>query len=304
MVGHRVIGVDVGGTKVATATLDGVTLEVRSPVPTTLTDGEALLAQLTELIIACGPAEAVGIGVPSVVDFATGTVRASVNIPLRGVPLRQRLTEAVGMPVFVDNDANAAALAEAFDDALQPVARHLLMITVGTGIGGGLVIDGRVFRGSTGAAPELGHIVMGADLRDGAPSAGERPPHPGTFEALASGTALDGLGAPLGFDGGEELVAAAERGDERAVDALRILGERLGIGIANGINLFDPELVVIGGGVSNAGELLLEPARRTAWTYVIEGVGTGTRIERARHGPQAGVRGAALMARQEMEAHG
>ena len=102
----------------------------------------------------------------------------------------------------------------------------------------------------------------------------------------------------------DRLVVRAQRGDAAALDALRILGERLGVGIASCINLFDPELVVVGGGVSTAGELLLQPARDTAWTFVIEGVGTRTRIERARHGPQAGVRGAALLARQEMDTHG
>lgn len=300
----RVIGVDVGGTKVATAVLDDRTLEVHPPVPTTLTDEDALLAQLVGLVRGLGRADAVGLGVPSVVDWATGTIRSSVNIPLHGVPLRERLERELGMPVFVDNDASVAALAEAFDEDLEPVARHLVMITLGTGVGGGVVIDGRVFRGATGAAPELGHVVMGADLQHGAPPADDRPPHPGTFEALASGTALDHLARPKGWGDGEDVVRAAGAGDERALDVLRVLGERLGVGIANCINLFDPELVVIGGGVSNAGELVLAPARDVAWTYVIEGVGTRTRIERARHGPQAGVRGAALLARQEMEAHG
>jgi glucokinase len=299
-----VIGVDVGGTKVATARLDGDAFELHPPVPTTLTDTEALIAQLVGLVRQHGEAEAVGIGVPSVVDFATGTIRTSVNIPLQGVPLRERLEAELGTKVFVDNDATVAALAEAFDEDLEPVAKHLVMITLGTGVGGGVVIDGRIFRGATGAAPELGHIVLGLDLTDGAPVPTGRPPHPGTFEALASGTALDELAAPGGWPDGEQVVAAAEQGDERALRLLQVLGERLGVGIATCINLFDPELVVIGGGVSNAGELVLAPARDMAWKYVLEGVGTRTRIERARHGPQAGVRGAALLARQEMHEHG
>jgi glucokinase len=300
----RTIGVDVGGTKVAVATLDDASLDARPPVPTELAGPEELIAQLVALVRACGPADAVGLGVPSVVDFATGTVRSSVNIPLRGVPLRERLQDALGVPVFVENDASVAALAEAFDEAFAPVAQSLVMVTVGTGIGGGAIIGGRIFRGTTGAAPELGHILIGADLDGGAPSPAARPPHPGSFEVLAAGRALDRLGAERGIGDGPAVVAAAERGDAEAADAVRILGERLGIGIANVINLFDPELVVVGGGVSRAGELLLAPARETAWRFVIEGVGTRTRIVPARHGPQAGVRGAALLARQEMEGHG
>ena len=136
------------------------------------------------------------------------------------------------------------------------------MITVGTGIGGGIVLDGRVFRGATGAAPELGHIIVGADLRDGAPAPLPRAPQPGSLELLASGRALDQLGRERGFADGSAVVDGAQDGDESALEALRILGERLGIGIANVVNLFDPDLVVIGGGVSRAGELLLEPARR------------------------------------------
>jgi glucokinase len=226
--------------------------------------------------------------------------RTSVNIPLQGVPLRQILTDALGFPAFVDNDATVAALAEAFDDDLRPIAQTLVMITVGTGIGGGIVINGRIFRGATGAAPELGHIIIGADLRTGAPAPGKLPEHD-SLEYLASGRALDRLGHARGLGDGLAVVDAARAGDEQAKDAMRILGERLGIGIANVINTFDPELVVIGGGVSNAGDLLLDPAKRVAAEFVIPGVGTRTEIRLARYGPQAGVRGAALLARQELE---
>jgi glucokinase len=226
--------------------------------------------------------------------------RTSVNIPLQGVPLRQILTDALGFPAFVDNDATVAALAEAFDDDLRPIAQTLVMITVGTGVGGGIVINGRIFRGATGAAPEIGHIIIGADLRTGAPTPGKLPEHD-SLEYLASGRALDRLGHERGLGDGLAVVDAARAGDEQALDAMRILGERLGIGIANVINTFDPELVVIGGGVSNAGDLLLDPAKRVAAEFVIPGVGTRTEIRLARYGPQAGVRGAALLARQELE---
>ena len=303
-VGDRLIGVDVGGTKVSVAVLeDGVLSE---PVlrPTVLSDSEALVDQLAEAIEDAGPADAVGIGVPSVIDFETGSARSSVNIPLQGVPLRQLLTDRVGIPAFVDNDATVAALAEAHDDDLNLIAASLVMITVGTGVGGGIVIDGRIYRGVTGAAPELGHIIVAADLTDGAPPRAERQPHHASLEYMAAGRALDRLGEARGLGDGTAVVAAARDGDPDARECMRILGERLGVGIANVVNIFDPELVVIGGGVSVAGELLLDPAKESAARFILPGVGTQTRIELARYGPQAGVRGAALLAGQELEREG
>src|SRR5207302_3743930 len=109
---------------------------------------------------------AVGIGVPSVVEFDTGRVVSSVNVPLADVPLRQVLGERLGVPVFVDNDASVAALAEAHDEELQLVARNLVMLTIGTGVGGGIVLAGRIYRGSTGGAGELGHTSVGLGLQD------------------------------------------------------------------------------------------------------------------------------------------
>jgi glucokinase len=297
---ERLIGVDVGGTKVSVAVLEDGRLSDPVLRPTDQSGSDELVAQLIEAIRAAGPADAVGVGVPSVIDFETGMARTSVNIPLQGVPLRQLLTDALGFPAFVDNDATVAALAEAFDDDLRPIAQTLVMVTVGTGVGGGIVINGRIFRGATGAAPEIGHLIIGADLRAGAPALGKAPQHD-SLEYLASGRALDRLGHERGLGDGLAVVDAARAGDEQAQEAMRILGERLGIGIANIINTFDPELVVIGGGVSNAGDLLLDPARRVAGEFVIPGVGTRTEIRLARYGPQAGVRGAALLARQELE---
>ena len=159
------------------------------------------------------------------------------------------------------------------------------MITVGTGVGGGIVIDGRIYRGVTGAAPELGHIIVAADLTDGAPPRAARQPHHASLEYMAAGRALDRLGEARGLGDGTAVVAAARDGDPDARECMRILGERLGVGIANVVNIFDPELVVIGGGVSVAGELLLDPAKESAARFILPGVGTQTRIELARYGP-------------------
>lgn len=306
MILGRYIGVDVGGTKVAVAALRDGELSVPSVRPTDVSSADALLDQIVEGVEAVRePGDlAVGIGVPSVVEFATGRIRFSVNIPLVDLPLRALLSERIGLPVFVDNDGSCAGLAEAYDGG-ELTTTDLVIFTVGTGVGGGVVIDGKVFRGSTGAAPEIGHIIIGLDLSEGAPDPGLRFPLPGSLEALASGTALDELAANAGrgWRDGREALAAAQAGDEQAIGLVRLIGERLGIGIADAINLFDPLEVVIGGGVSAAGALLVEPASAVARKYTLPGVGTKTSIRLARRGSEAGVLGAALLAMQELALH-
>jgi glucokinase len=297
---QRLIGVDVGGTKVSVSVLEDGRLADPTIRPTDLSSSTALVDQLAGAIEDAGPAGAVGIGLPSVIDFTTGTARSSVNIPLQGVPLRHLLTERLGIPTFVENDATVAALAEAHDDEMRPIANIVVMFTVGTGVGGGIVIGGRIFRGATGAAPEIGHTIVAADLAHGAPPGGAFP-HPASLENHAAGRALDRLGLERGIGDGHAVVHAAREGHPEALDALRIVGESLGVGIANAINTFDPDLVVVGGGVSTAGELLLGPARDAAQRFVVRGVGTRTEIRLARYGPQAGVRGATLLAGQELE---
>lgn len=294
-----VIGVDVGGTKMAVAVLDGTTLRAAPLRPTDTSTPEALLTQLETAIREAGDAVAVGVAVPSVIDFETGRVRSSVNIPLTDVPLRAVLRERLGVPVFVDNDATCAALAEAYGDEGELLARHLVMLTVGTGVGGGIVIGGRIYRGATGAAAELGHTIVGADLRRAPFEHTDDYPQPGSLESLASGQALNALAREYDIAPGTTIDRARE-GDAGAITALELLGRRLGVGIANAINTFDPDLVVVGGGVSAAGELLLGPARDEAARFTLTGVGTRTQISQARYGPEAGVRGAALLAAQEV----
>ncbi|HVF77817.1 MAG TPA: ROK family protein [Solirubrobacteraceae bacterium] len=298
---QRLIGVDVGGTKTAVALLDGATLLEPVLQPTDTSDADALVAQLVDAVRAAGDAVAVGVAVPSVVDWETGRIRSSVNIPLQDVPLREVLRAQLGLPVFVDNDATCAALAEAYDDDGALVARHLVMFTVGTGVGGGIVIGGRIYRGATGAAAEIGHTIVGADLRRSPFARSADYPQPGSLESLASGSALNEIARDRGVEPGR-VIDAARSGDAGAIAALELLGRRLGVGIANAINTFDPDLVVVGGGVSAADELLLAPAREEAARHLLPGVGTRTDIRRARYGPLAGVRGAALLAGQELDA--
>ncbi|MFL5822118.1 MAG: ROK family protein [Solirubrobacteraceae bacterium] len=313
-----VVGVDLGGTKVAAAALsDGV---LGDPVlrATDLTSREALLDELVALIDEIRPPDlqGVGVGVPSIVEFETGRVVSSVNVPLADVPLRHVLSDRLGLPVFVDNDATVAALAEALDEDLRPAARNLVMLTFGTGVGGGIVIGGRIYRGSSGGAGELGHTIVAAE-REGEVPVEQTFPQPGSLESVASGHALDHLAVrsaeehPEGALGrlqaagqpvtGVEVVDAAQAGDAVARRTIQLWAERVGIGVANAINTFDPDEVVIGGGAARAGELLLESACRVARAYIVPGLGTRTKIRLARYGQRAGVLGAAMLAVHELE---
>lgn len=286
--------------------------------PTDVSGTDALIDQLVKLVREIRPPglAGVGIGVPSVVEFETGRVVSSVNVPLADVPLRHVLTDRLRVPVFVDNDATVAALAEAFDEQLRPVAQNLVMLTVGTGVGGGIVLGGRIYRGSSGGAGELGHTIIGLSLSGPVPT-GHHFPQPGSLESLAAGHALDHLGAelaeaepdsPLGRLRGQgrpvtgvDVVDAAQEGDRAAIGVIETWAERVGVGVANAINTFDPDEVVIGGGAARAGDLLLEPVIRVARAYAVPGLGTRTRIRLARYGARAGVLGAAMLAAHELD---
>ena len=312
-----IVGIDLGGTKVAAASLRGGELGPAAIEVTDHSSQQAVLDQLVSLVksVRGGKLDAVGVGVPSVVEFETGRVTASVNLPLAGVPLRRLLRERLGVPVFVDNDANIAALAEAHDHRLQMVAKNLVMLTIGTGIGGGLVLCGRIYRGATGGAGELGHTIVAADLSSPSRAASDFP-QPGSLERVAAGSALDRLaadaavGQPQSALGrrraarqsvlGADVVRAARAGDSTSAHVVETWAQRVGIGIAHAINTFDPDEAVLGGGAARAGELLLEPARRAALSHVVPGLGSNTTIRLARH-ERAGVLGAALLALHELE---
>jgi glucokinase len=316
-----VVGIDLGGTKVAAAALREGRLGKVVQQPTRLSSAEELLAQLASIVGEVGDGyDAVGIGVPSVVEFESGRVVSSVNIPLVDVPLRKVLGDQLGRPVFVDNDATVAALAEAHDESLRLTARNLVMLTIGTGVGGGIILAGRIYRGATGGAGELGHTLVGLRLEDSVPRPDGHFPLAGSLERVAAGHALDGLArdcaerhpeSALGRAAtggttvsGAAAVEAAQAGDEAAAGVVELWAQRVGIGIANAINTFDPEEVVIGGGAVRAGAALLEPATRIARAYVVPGLGGATRVRLARHGADAGVLGAALLAQHELDQPG
>jgi glucokinase len=327
-----VIGIDLSGTRVIVAPLRDGRLGESRVARTDCSDSGALIDQLAVLVerMETRELQGVGVGVDRIVEYESGrivrswrpplpTTNGSVDLPLDGVPLRAELSDRLGVPVVVDNHSNVAALAEAHDDACELVTRHLVMITVGHGVGGGLVLGGRIYRGATGGAAELGHTIVGLDLA-GAVPAPMRFPQPGSLEFVASGHALDGLaaqarnvrpGSELGrlrAEGkpvlGDDVIRAALDGDASAARMVEIWGQRIGIGVANAINTFDPEEIVIGGYAARAGDLLLEPVVRVARQYSLPGLAAGATIRLSRHGGQAGVLGAALLARDEARAIG
>lgn len=300
-----VIGLDIGGTKIAAAKLRERVLGDTHTVATELASADALLDQLVEVVstVRDGELDAVGIGVPSVVDFETGRVISSVNIPLTNVPLRAVLGRRLGVPVFVDNDATVAALAEAHDATLRRTANNLVMLTLGTGLGGGLVLGGRTYRGATGAAAELGHTLVAVDIRGEVPPP-KSFPQPGSIESIASGTGLNALAKDFGFADGVVVVEAMLDGDASARRVVEQWASYVGIAVANAMNTFDPDEVVLGGGAARAGDVLLEKARTTALGYVLPGVGRRTTVRLARHGADAGVLGATLLAANELAGAG
>ena len=308
------IGVDLGGTKMLVGVLSGTEPLYERREASTGQDEDELVELLVREVEGARDARpdavAVGLGIPATIDHDRGIAVAAVNLPLSEVPIRDIVCERVGLPVFVDNDANVAAYAEYLYGAAQGKP-HTLMLTVGTGIGGGLVLGGELYRGSTGAGAELGHTVI---QMDGPPCQGNCPNH-GCVEALASGTALgrearaaaesapdSALGKVLA-DGGEvdgrAVTEAALAGDEVAIGVFDLIGTRLGVACATFANVFQPDAIVVGGGVIAAGDLLLEPARRELRERALNPMNK-TPILEATLGNDAGMIGAAAMARHEL----
>ncbi|WP_232662787.1 ROK family protein [Pseudonocardia sp. TRM90224] len=303
------IGLDIGGTKIAGAVVDEhgkVLAEVVEPTPEE-SDAEAVAAVLLRLIEQLRAEHdviTIGVGAAGIVEWPVGKMLWAPNNLYRDWPVREQLEKATGLPVRVDNDANVAALAEA---RLGEPFPNMVLVTVGTGIGGGLVLDGRIYRGPTGLGAELGHIILNPD----GPRCGCG--NHGCFEAYASGTALtrmgrdaaaddpEGLIARLGAEQGEvtghTVVDAVQQGDEVAKALFARLGRWLGVGIASLANIFEVDAVVVGGGLVETGELLLAPARAAAREFAYAPTARGiTPIHAATFGGDAGKIGAALLA--------
>lgn len=316
MSGRETIGVDLGGTKMLIGVLnDTEPLYEQREASTGQTEEELvelLVREVTEARDARPDVVAVGLGVPATIDHDKGVAVSAVNLPLSDLALREIVSERVGLPVFLDNDGNVAAYAEYLYGAARGMP-HTVMLTVGTGIGGGLVLGGEIYRGSTGAGAELGHIVIQAD---GPPCQGNCPNH-GCVESLASGTALgregraaaesspdSALGRVLAEGGevdGHAVTDAALAGDEVAIGVFDLIGGRLGVACSSLANIFQPNAIVVGGGVIAAGDLLLDPARREVRQRALNPMNR-TPILEATLGNDAGMIGAAAMARDELAA--
>ena len=312
MPARRVIGVDLGGTKLLAGVVDaGLGVHHRAHRHSRGADEVAVLETVVSAVSEARDASsdhevvAVGFGIPSLVDQRRGTAVSTVHLPLQGVPFRDVMAERLGLPVFLDNDANVALLVEARFGAARG-ASDAVMLTLGTGIGGAIMAGGQLVRGADGGAGELGHMVVDID----------GPPCPcgnvGCLEALASGNALGREGervaraAPTSELGriaasgrpitGMLVTELAHDGDRAARDVLALVGMRLGVGITNLVNAFNPEVVVIGGGVVAAGDLLLEPARTVVRERALSPSRERVEVVAARFGAESGMLGAAVLA--------
>jgi len=308
------IGLDVGGTKINAFRVrrDG-TVDDRRTVGTPADDPGATIEAMIDVSreLVTPDVVAVGVGAAGLVESGTGTLRFAPNLAWRDLAIAERIREGLGLPCRVDNDANVAAWAEWRFGAGRGF-RHMLLVAVGTGIGGGIVAGRRLFRGAHGFGGEIGHVIV--EPNGPLCGCGNR----GCWEQVASGHAVGRLGREAAREHPESLVAtlaagepdgvtgrivtrAALEGDAIAVEIFREVGRRLGEGFAGLINVLDPQIVVVGGGAIAAGDLLLGPARE-ACTRGIEGVAYRPEVPivPAELGNDAGAIGAATLAFEEL----
>ncbi|HEX3294931.1 MAG TPA: ROK family protein [Solirubrobacterales bacterium] len=315
MTPRETIGVDLGGTKMAVGVVDSdQKVRYQGREPSTGLSEEKLIEELGEELTEAKQARpdvlAAGLGIPATIDFDRGLAIHAVNLTITDVPIRDLMQERIGLPVFVDNDANVAALAEHLYGAGR-AAQNVVMLTIGTGIGGGLILNGEIYRGSTGAGAELGHIVID---ENGPPCQGNCPNH-GCVEALASGTAIakagkeaaerdpdSALGKALaeGPIQGRTVTELALAGDGPAREVVAQAGRHIGVALSSLANIFDPDVFVIGGGVSVVGDLLLDPAREELRSRALPPQNESL-VKLAELGPDAGMIGAAAMALIELD---
>jgi len=311
------IGVDVGGTKVAGGVVDehGAVLTTNrrdTPAEDHAATRDTIVEVVVELVQRYPAATAIGIGAAAWIDAAGSTVLFAPNLAWRDEPLRDYVTKAVGLPTVLENDANVAAWAEFRYGAARQADDSMVMITVGTGIGGGVVLNGALWRGANGIAGELGHIQS---VPDGHPCGCGRL---GCLEQYASGKALVRFaragarqepdrarlllelagGNPLRITG-RQITEAAQQGDGVARDAFAQIGYWLGVAMTDLAQIFDPQVLVVGGGVIDAGPLLMGPTETTYRDQLKQrGRFPVAELKAAETGSAAGVVGAADLARR------
>ena len=303
------IGVDVGGTKIAAAVVspEGEILEeVRYPTPHSST---TLIENIAKAIKEVGEGREVGgacLAVPGLILASENKVVFSPNLhAIEGIPLKDELKPKIGLPLTIENDGNAAAWGE-FRFGAGSEADNLVFVTLGTGIGGGVVTHGVLMRGTQGSGGELGHVTIQAT--GPCCACGNH----GCLEALASGTAIGRRARELAVERpdsalgrlatrrqilGEDVTELARQGDEAALSVLEETGRWLGVGLAAFVNIFNPEVVAVGGGVMEAKELILQSARREVMLRARPPSRDLAEIKVATLGPGSGVLGAAALAR-------
>lgn len=281
--GQFLIGVDLGGTKTIVALIDEASHIIgEAKRPTPLNSSRAVVETVKELIddlllsnhLTPSDLMGIGLGIAGMINFKEGMVVFSPNLPLRDVPFRNLIQEYYKVPTFLDNDANTATLGEKYYGAGRHVS-NMVCITLGTGIGGGIIVDNKLYRGTTGSAAEIGHMVI--DINGPECTCGSF----GCFEALASGRVISKMASQAIEEieegespailrladekieniRGETVARAAQEGDLLAKEIFGNIGRVIGIGLVNVVNIFNPELVVLAGGIAQAGELILSPAR-------------------------------------------
>ena len=288
---NRVIGVDLGGTKILAAVVDrSGKVHERVERPTVTTSQAALLDELADLAreLPNDDVAAVGFGIPSRIDHENGIALGAVNIPIQDVPFVDEMQRRLDVPVAMENDASCAAYAE-YTFGVGSGTREFLMLTLGTGVGGGVVADGRLFRKYT----ELGHMVI---VEDGEPCQGACSGR-GHVEAYCSGRAADRLAR-------EALGAQATARDlvEKKHPVLEQIGHHLGVALGSLVNVFGSTRIAIGGGFGVAAfELLMPAARLAVLREALPPSGQSVEIERAQLGADAGVIGAALVAFEALQ---
>jgi glucokinase len=309
---RRVIGIDAGGTKLLGGVVDEG-LVVHHRVHRTWRGADRsetldIIFEAVEEVRAAAPdVAAVGFGIPALVESDTGVARWSTHLPLADVRFRDVMSERVGLPVIVDNDANAALVAESRFGAARDV-RHAVLVALGTGIGSALLLNGEIYRGARGMGAEIGHMVI--DLHG--PDCQGNCPGRGCLEVMASGSTIgregraaaaalpeSALGRRLASDQeitGGIVTELAHAGDDAAVGVLAQIGRRLGYGLVGVVNVFNPEKIVIGGGAIAAGELLLGPAREVVEERALPPVREMVSIVAAEFGDESGMLGAAVLA--------
>ena len=308
---NYVIGVDLGGTKISTAlsTFEGNIIS-QTVVPTNASEGELpvlnrIISSINEVInganITINEVEAIGIGSPGPLDAKKGLIITTPNLPFKNYNLVQPIKERFNVPVYLDNDANVAAIGE-FMFGAGKGKENIVFFTVSTGVGGGAVLNGQAYRGNTSNALEIGHMTVAPD----GPRCGCG--NVGCLEAVASGTAIGKRGQEAVQTNVEtslkkydkitsyEVFVEAKNGDAVAKEIVDKAMNYLGIGVANAISIFDPEMVIIGGGVSKVGDILFDTVKSVVKARCFKAMSDSCEIVPAGLGTDAGVMGAVALA--------